>query len=301
MILTAGLTSAWQRTMIFNDFRPGSINRAVRVHECAAGKVLNVAVALKGLGAETRSLSLAGGETGKALRKELEAAGIDARWIDSATPTRTCTTVLSDGPMTELVENAAPARAEELKAFGSAFAEAVDGVEAVVLTGSLPTGTPTTFYRDLIAQATAPVVLDAQGPEFLSALEQKPLLVKPNRSELAATLNRELTSESDFVAAIAELHERGAQWVVVTDESRPVRVSGDGQSQTFEPREATLVNPIGCGDSMAAGIATVLARGGDPIEGVIFGMAASMDNLGQVLPARIDGERVNGLLSKQGA
>lgn len=292
MILAAGLTPAWQRTMVFDAFRPGGVNRASEVHECAAGKVLNVAMALQALGAETRSLSFAGGETGKALQRELAAAGVDARWIETAVPTRTCTTILAGGGMTELVENAAPARPEELDAFAAAFGDAAKSVAAIVLSGSLPTGTPPTFYRDRIAQAEAPVVLDALGPELLEALEQKPFLVKPNRRELAATLGRDLPDESAFSAAISELHDRGARWVVVTDEDRPIRVSGDGQARTFEPRSAPTVNPIGCGDSMAAAIAVTLARGGDPIEGVRLGMAAALDNLGQVLPARIDAGRV---------
>ena len=59
IILAAGLTPAWQRTMVFDVFHPGGVNRASEVHECASGKVLNVAMALQALGAETRSVSFA--------------------------------------------------------------------------------------------------------------------------------------------------------------------------------------------------------------------------------------------------
>ena len=46
----------------------------------------------------------------------------------------------------------------------------------MVLTGSLPSGTPETFYFDLIAAASCPVILDARGPELLAALPALPRL-----------------------------------------------------------------------------------------------------------------------------
>ena len=64
-------------------------------------------------------------------------------------------------------------------------------------------------------------LVDAQGAALIEALKARPGLVKPNRLELAATVNRELKDEAANMAAIRELGERGAQRVVVTAGKEP--------------------------------------------------------------------------------
>ena len=143
---------------------------------------------------------------------------------------------------------------------------------------------------------TAPVVLDARGAELGEALVGHPLVVKPNRKELSQTVGRDLPDEKSLEAAMRELNDRGAGWVVVSEGVGPVRVSGEGKVLRFEPPPAEAVNPIGCGDCLAAGIARTIARGGDVVEGVRRGIAAAVDSLQQILPARLDPNRVAGLV-----
>ncbi len=152
MIVAAGLTPAWQQIMRFERLRPGAVNRAYDVHWCASGKNLNVGLALAALGSPSLTLSPLGGWSGQAIAAEFAAKGLPARWSPSQTATRVCTTILDEGAgsATELVENAAPLSSAELNEFTANFRDAVRGAAFVVLTGSLPQGTPVTFYRDLL-------------------------------------------------------------------------------------------------------------------------------------------------------
>ena len=104
MILAAGLTPAWQQIVLLDAFHPGEVNCAREVHWCASGKVLNAGVALHHLGAESLTLTLAGGEHLPAMDRELAALGVPRRWIESRVPTRVCTTILdtTGGSTTEL-------------------------------------------------------------------------------------------------------------------------------------------------------------------------------------------------------
>ena len=170
----------------------------------------------------------------------------------------------------------------------------------VVLIGSLPAGTPTGFYRDLLARTPGKAVLDARGPELLEALAGRggvtpPLLIKPNRSELGRTLGRELRTDAELLDGMREMNARGAEWVVVTDGGGPVHVCSRDRLYRLRPPSAEVVNPIGCGDCMAAGIALAVYRGVDPVEAVRFGMAAAADKLGRLLPGTVDAERVQAL------
>ena len=121
---------------------------------------------------------------------EFAAQGGTAEWVRSAAATRVCTTILdrSSGETTELVENAASLTAETLALFENAFAAACVDADFVILTGSLPDGTPTDYYRGLLQRATCRTLLDIRGPELLQLLDLRPTIVKPNRQELAATL-----------------------------------------------------------------------------------------------------------------
>jgi 1-phosphofructokinase family hexose kinase len=260
--------------------------------------VLNVGIALAHLNVPTLTISPLGGAAKKAIDDEFESLGVRRRWIDVCRPTRVCTTIIeAEGHrVTELVENAGPLGDDELDRFAAAVAEAAGGADAVVLTGSLPDGVPATFFRDLALPASCPLVLDIRGEELLAALSLRPLVVKPNREELGHTLGRRLDDETQLRAAMAELNERGAQWVVISAGAGPVWASSAGGFYRFGVPRTAVVNPIGCGDCLAAGIAWGLARGDEPRAAVRLGMAAAVDNVGQLLPARIDSGRVQALV-----
>ncbi len=59
-----------------------------------------------------------------------------------------------------------------------------------------------------------------------------------------------------------------------------------------------MVNPIGCGDCLTAGIARSLCNGETVIEAVRFGVACAADNASQLLPARLDVARVQSRLGE---
>jgi 1-phosphofructokinase family hexose kinase len=295
VILAAGLTPAWQQILRFERLEPGEVNRAAESVWCASGKVLNVGIALAQLGAASKTISPLGGPAKAAIEQEFADLGVPRRWIESSSPTRVCTTLLDEatGTTTELVENAKPLPPAELDALRAAFSEEASQASVVVLTGSLPAGTPSTFYLDLLKTTRALAVVDARGPELLAALECEPLIVKPNREELSRTVGRSLDDDRALLDAMRELNQAGAEWVVVTQGKDAVWATSADEAYRLTPLPVDrVVNPIGCGDCLAAGIAWGLSLGKEPLESVSLGMAAAAQNLSQLLPSRIDPETV---------
>ncbi len=223
MIIAAGLTPAWQQILQFEQLRVGEVNRARQAVWCGSGKVLNVGIALRHLGVEALTIAPLGGPAWAAIDREFAEMDVPRQWIPASEPTRVCTTLLDDalGATTELVENARPLATHELEEFCRAFAERAAQAEVVVLTGSLPPGTPPRIYSDLLGQTSAAAVLDIRGPELLAALECQPTVVKPNREELAATLGRPLADDRKLVAAMRELNDRGRNGWWSRPEKRP--------------------------------------------------------------------------------
>lgn len=297
-VVAAGLSPAWQVIMRFPALLPGEVNRASETTRCASGKVLNVAVALSHLGAATRAVTVLGGAPAAPTAAEMAAFGIELLAVPTRGETRTCTTLLDDarGETTELVENAGPLPPDELATFVGAYRAAVAGAAAVVLSGSLPAGTPAGLYRELLDRTACPAILDARGAELLEALPRRPLLVKPNREELAKTVGHSLDDERQVIAAMESLRERGAAWVLVTDGARPALAIGpEGRFRVVPPRMKRVVNPIGCGDCLAAGFAAGIAAGREPLDAFRLGFAAAADNCRTLLAGRLDRGRVAAL------
>lgn len=298
-VVAIGLSPAWQTIMRFRSIEPGQVNRATEVVRCASGKVLNVAVALAHLGAPCRAVTLLGGPAGASMAAECETLGIELVPVPTATATRGCTTLLDEaaGRTTELVEEASPIAPAEFVRFLAAAREALAGAAAAVLSGSLPEGAPTTVYDDILGATDRPVVIDARGPELLAALGRRPLLVKPNREELARTFGGPIGDDGALRDAMGRLLGAGARWALVTDGPRPALALGPGGRclRLAPPHLGSVVNPIGCGDCLAAGFADSIAGGDDVETALRRGMACAAANCATLLAGRLDREEVDRL------
>jgi fructose-1-phosphate kinase PfkB-like protein len=274
------------------------VNRAREAVWCGSGKVLNAGLAAHHLGGPSLTLAPLGGPPLAEIDREFAALGVPRRWIETVAAARVCTTLLdrATGQITELVENGRPLSDRELAAYRAAYIEEVARADIAILIGSLPAGVPVSFYRELVAATPCPTVLDFRGEGLLSVLDLKPYVVKPNREELGHTFNRSLDDDADLLAAMRELNRRGAQWAVVTQGARAVWVSSlEHVYCLVPPRIDEVVNPIGCGDCLAAGIAWATRRGDAILDAVRFGIGAAGDNLGKLLPARLELGKVTAL------
>ena len=268
MILCIGTTPAAQRVMVFRKLAMNSVNRATTTLDGAAGKAVNVAKVLQALGEHPVASGFLGGDRGAQVQALLESQGMQLDFLRVAAHTRQCVTLLDQSARahTELVEESQPVRPADYEALLHAIERRVPACHAVVMAGTLTPGGPVDFYCKVTRLAHSVDVLsvvDAQGPALLAALQARPGLVKPNRSELAATLGRELADEAAILSAMRDLRERGAQRVVVTSGRGPT-LALDGRScWRIQAPRVEVVNPIGSGDAFAAGLVWRLLRGED--------------------------------------
>jgi fructose-1-phosphate kinase PfkB-like protein len=88
-------------------------------------------------------------------------------------------------------------------------------------------------------------------------------LVKPNRTELAATVGRKLRDEAAVRAAMHELTMLGARRVVVTAGAEPALAFDRQDYWRIQGPRIDVVNQIGAGDAFTAGLVWRLLRGED--------------------------------------
>jgi tagatose 6-phosphate kinase len=207
-----------------------------------------------------------GGDTGRLIREQLTASHIAHEFIPVTPKTRMCITLMdrANNTATELVQEASEVEKPAWGKLRQRVAELLPRARVLVLSGSLPPGAPQDFYAYCVNRATdcaVMTIVDAAGEPLRRALASKPLVVKPNRAELAKTLDTPIESEAAFRDAIKQLAALGPSWAVVT-EGKAGAVVSDGETfWRLRSPKVVAINPIGSGDALAAGLASAISRG----------------------------------------
>ena len=291
-ILALGLTPALQRTLRFERFQPGEVNRAKEVTVSAAGKCVNVGLALATLGDEAFVTGFNGGSAGRMLVADVVKRGARPAFTRIDAETRTCTTVIDDatGDVTELVQEAPAVSDDDLARLTRKLLRLLPSCAAMTISGNLPKTFPADSYAPFARKAESlgiPWLIDSHKAPLLSALPFHPRLAKLNRKELAATFGGKDDCEQDRLNNLRKLTEAGARWALMTDGARPsLLVSADGDFFRLEPAALDKVaSPIGSGDCTAAGIIHGLLHGLDMVDAVAYGLACGTANAQTYIPA----------------
>lgn len=307
-VLCLGTSPTLQRTMVFEQVRPGDTNRAEAVYEYASGKAVNAARVLHGLGRDVLYLGQVGGDRGRVFRRDLEQAGVPHDLIDVAPDTRLCVTVVNrSGRMaTELIEETREVAEAVGRTLLDRFADHLGsgGAAVAILSGSIAPGLSASFYAEAIQLATeagVPVILDARGEPLRTALGRGPHVVKPNRAELAATVGQPVQSRNTLQEAMAAMVEQGAGWVACTRGRDGSSICGkrEGTLRFWEvaaPR-LSLVNAVGSGDAYAAGLAAGLAEGVQLPDACRYASACGAANAETLMAGQVDPDRVAALVA----
>ena len=288
--------------MVFRKLLLNEVNRAEATLDGVAGKAVNVAKVLQALGAKPVALGFLGGERGKTLAAALWERRIPMEFIETAAPTRQCLTVIDQDSavQTELVEESHPVKRADYHRLVGVVQRRLRTAKALVMSGTLTPGGPESFYARCVQLARHAGVLslvDARGGPLLKAIKARPGLVKPNRSELAATVGRNLADEKDILQAMRELCALGAERVVVTAGREPT-LAYDGQKfWRIKPPKVKTVNPIGSGDAFTAGLVWRLLQDDDLGEACRWGTAAGATNALSLMAGEIELRLVKRLTS----
>jgi 1-phosphofructokinase/tagatose 6-phosphate kinase len=268
VIVTVTLNAALDRTVTVPNFQRGHRHRASQGLTLAGGKGINIARALKRLGAPVVATGLAGGRTGTRIVEELTAEAILNDFVRIADESRTTTAVVdpTSGSYTEIVEWGPHVEPEELEMLMEKLHYLARGADAVIFAGSLPRGVQDSFYAEAIRdlkRRNVQSVLDSDGQPLRLGTEAEPFLVTPNQPEAEGLVGQEFSDDDDFLMALDAIAEMGAQNVLITHETGCVgRFREERRVRRFRavaPRQEA-VSAVGSGDTLLAGF--VAARFG---------------------------------------
>jgi tagatose 6-phosphate kinase len=233
----------------------------------------------------------------------LAVRGVEVDFIEVQARTRQCISVVDEGEnsVTELVEESQAVAGLDYESLKAVIQKWLPGSEAVVMSGSLTPGGPADFYRAGVALSNKAGVLsivDAQGAPLIEALTAKPTLVKPNRQELATTVQRDLGNESEVIQAMQEVRNRGAGAVVVTAGKKAALAMDDTALWRISSPAINAVNPIGSGDAFTAGLVWKLTQSQQLGEACRWAAAAGAANALSAMPGDLEKREVERLLDE---
>lgn len=169
----------------------------------------------------------------------------------------------------------------------------------VVISGSLPSEVQPQFMSLLINKYKlkgSRVVVDTSGESLKAAVEEGVFLLKPNVGELASLVGRNALEDADVDTAARHIISQGkASLIIVSLGARGAILYSKKEKLQMAPPVVKVRSTVGAGDSMVAGIVSVLVRQG-PLEeilrmGIACGSATTMAE-GSALFAKKDVERL---------
>jgi 1-phosphofructokinase family hexose kinase len=305
VIVTVTLNAALDRTLTVPNFQRGQRHRASQGLMLAGGKGINIARALKLLGAPVVATGLVGGRTGIRIVEELTGEAIlnDFVRIDNESRTSTAVVDPTAPTYTEINEWGPAVRPEELEMLLEKLTYLAQGADAVVFAGSLPRDVDEAFYEEAIRAINrqgVTTVLDSEGQPLRLGVQAEPYVVSPNQNEAEGLVGQEFNEDEDFILGLEAIAERGARNVLITQESGCFALlRQERTAHRYRVRAPSIepVSAVGSGDVLLAAFLAAYLKGGSPENALRAAVATGTASTLEVGAGRFDQREADRLAS----
>ena len=307
-ILIACPNLSLDRTMGLDDIEIGRVHRTDKVDIRGGGKGANVGRALRCVDLDSHIVGYAGGNVGAAIVALIRREGLTVTPVAVAGEARSCLTVLARRAETTVFNEPGPLIQEpDFARLEEAIGARLEAARVFVCSGSWPPGSRPDSAARLIARARTSgciTVCDTAGDFLRHAMSEAPDVIKPNLAEARAVLG---TGEGEMIddgyGALEQAAEAaeallglGPRAVVVTAGSAGAVLAHGSGIKIYPAARVEVVNPVGAGDSLVAGVAAGLADGADLTAALRRGMAMAAASCETVPAAWLDPARADQLL-----
>jgi 1-phosphofructokinase family hexose kinase len=224
-----------------------------------AGKGINVAKAVRTLGEEVCVVGLIPEHDQRRFTRYLEQHRIGAEFLRVEGSARINMTI-SEGESGQVthVNTAGQALSMRVQEEYLAFAEPkMREGDLWALSGSLPSGFAPDAYRRLIDRLRghgAAVMLDSRGKGLSLGLRARPVMVKPNHTELEAFFGEPIEGVRHIALKAKRLSDMGIGYVFVSLGSDGMIAVHDNDCLLCSSPQVEAVDTVGCGDALVAGV-----------------------------------------------
>ncbi|MFX0594418.1 1-phosphofructokinase family hexose kinase [Melissospora conviva] len=236
------------------------------------------------LGVDVVLCASVGGEVGQVLAPLMAAEGVDLRLIRRSSSNGGYVHDRRSGTRTEIADvPGEPLNRHEIdELYNLALSEGLRAPVSILSGPDDDSLVPPEIYRRFAADLGANggrVIADLSGRHLNAVLSSGLYFLKISHEELLDTNRAADDSHDELVRALLALHSEGAAAVVVSRAREPALALIDGEVLEVRMPRLEAADPRGAGDSMTAGVAAVIARGGDIRTAVRTGAAAGAMNV----------------------
>ena len=299
-IISVTFSPCIDKTTSVQDFIPEKKLRcAPPVYEAGGGGI-NVSRALSKLGGTSTAIYPSGGCTGTMFDRLLAKDKVHTKVVHALNETRENFIVVeeSSGNQYRFGIPGTPLAEHEWKELISKLEEEND-VDYIVASGSLPQGVPLDIYGRIAAIAKnkkARFIVDTSGEALKHAVNEGVFLVKPNLNELGTLTGKPVASATQIIEAAKQIiSEKNCYAVVVSMGSAGAVFVSDQYAEKILVPKVDVKSTVGAGDSMVAGITSMLLKQKTFKEALAFGVAcgsAATMNEGTKLFNKEDAEQL---------
>lgn len=267
MIYTVTLNPALDKTVEIPSLTVDSVNRITTMRTDPGGKGINVSKVIDKLGGKSIATGILGGDTGNAIESALKTMGLKTsfRFVEGETRTNLKVIDPVNHTNTDINEPGVTVSEEILNEVLRELLKKVVSGDIVVLSGSLPKGSPKNTYHTWVKacrEAGAKVILDADGDLLIAGMEASPYLIKPNNHELSGIFGRTLETPQELEKAARELMEKhGIGKIVVSMGGAGALYVTAEQTVYAEGLKVPVGSTVGAGDSVVASLAVAEESG----------------------------------------
>ena len=286
-ILTITLNPTVDKSTVIDQLVPEKKLRCAEPKFEPGGGGINVSRRLRRLDIDSTALFPSGGRTGKLLEELLDQEGVSQHAVSVSAETRENFIVVASStnqqyrfgmPGSEMPDN-------EQEGFFKEFERLDPFPEIIVISGSLPPGMSTEILKRIVRKGKekkAMLIVDTSEEALREVLTEGIFLAKPNLGELGRLVGIEtLDNESADEAAQQLIREGKAEVIVVSLGAQGAYLITEDIKEYIPAPTVKKLSTVGAGDSMVAGMVSVLARNGSYSEmvrmGVACGSAATMN------------------------
>lgn len=283
MILTITANPSVDISYQLEKFNIDDVTRTSDIEKHAGGKGIHVGYVLKELGTKPVHSGFAGGKLGEFIEEGLENRGQEARFVKIKGDTRNCIAILHEGKQTEILEAGPTISKKEEEEFLNKLDQISEGCHIINISGSLPKGLTSDFYKEIIKYAKKHdkfVSVDTSGKTLKDMInaEEKPDLIKPNETEIADVLGRKI-EKKDLKEILVEEPFKDIPYIIVSMGKDGAMVKIKDKIYNAKVPKVEAVNPVGSGDSSLAGALFAIDEGKSDEEIIKTSMTCGLLNV----------------------
>lgn len=257
MILTITANPSVDISYQLEKFNIDDVTRTSDIEKHAGGKGIHVGYVLKELGAAPVHSGFVGGKLGEFIEEDLEKMGQKTRFVKVKGDTRNCIAILHEGKQTEILDAGPTISIDEKEEFINNLNQISEGCHIINISGSLPKGLTSDFYKQIIKYAKKHnkfVSIDTSGNTLKDIInsEEKPDIIKPNETEISYVLGRNI-EKGDLKEILKEEPFKDIPYIVVSMGKDGAIVKIKNKIYNAKVPKVLAINPVGSGDSSLAG------------------------------------------------